>query len=225
MSTVYVHATRLTGELSFQQCLSQEEESRAAAFKFKRDKERYRECHGRLRHQLAHYTGTEPEKLTFQTGPFDKPELTDGAWHFNLSHSDDLFAVAVCQDHAVGIDIETGTNNRNLLELVSHVCHATEKARLEGLSSAQEKRRLFLSYWTAKEAFLKAIGCGFQQAPESVCIAGDPFSGQATVETTMTAATPEAWKLHFLAIADSHVLTVAARRECAIELVESPFDA
>jgi len=41
----------------------------------------------------------------------------------------------------------------------------------------------------------------------------------------MPAATPEAWKLHFLAIADSHVLTVAAPRECAIELVESPFDA
>ena len=225
MSTVYVHAARLTGEPSVLQCLSEDEEARAVAFKFKRDEDRYRECHGRLRHHLAHYTGMAPEMLAFQSGPFDKPELTDGSWHFNLSHSDDLYAMAACQDHSVGIDIETGANHGNLLELVSHVCHPTERTRLEGFSSEQKKRRLFLCYWTAKEAFLKAIGCGFQQAPETVRIVGDPFSGHAEVETTMSGAAPEAWKLHFLAIAESHVLTVAAPRECAIELVESPFDA
>jgi len=225
MSTVYVHAARLTGEPSVQQCLSDDEKARAIAFKFKRDEDRYRECHGRLRHHLAHYTGTAPEKLTFRNGPFDKPELTSGAWHFNLSHSDDLYAMAACHDHAVGIDIETGANHGDLLNLVSHVCHATERNRLESLSSEQEKRRLFLCYWTAKEAFLKAIGCGFQQAPETVCIVGDPFSGHATIEAPLPGVAAEAWKLHFLAIADSHVLTVAAPRECAIELVESPFDA
>ena len=87
------------------------------------------------------------------------------------------------------------------------------------------QRRLFLCYWTAKEAFLKAIGCGFQQAPETVRIVGDPFSGHATVEAPMPGAPPETWKLHFLSIANSQVLTVAAPREYAIELVESPFDA
>ena len=225
MPTVYIHATRLTGKLTVQLYLSEEEERRAIAFKFKRDEKRYRECHGRLRHQLAHYTGTSPKKLAFRTGPFDKPELADKAWHFNLSHSDDLYAAAFCQDHPVGIDIETGANHADLLDLVSHVCHPAERARLESLSCDQEKRRLFLCYWTAKEAFLKAIGCGFQQAPETVCIVGDPFSGQATVEASMAEAAPEGWKLHFLEIEESHVLTVAAPREYAVQLVESPFDA
>lgn len=223
MATVYVHAARLTGDRALQQCLSADEEERAAAFKFAPDRERYRECHGRLRHDLSTYTGIPPETLKFQQGPFEKPEIVGQPWHFNLSHSADLYAAAFCQDHPVGIDIETGGNQRDLMDLISHVCHQTEQDRL-AQAPQEEKRRLFLCHWTGKEAFLKAIGCGFQQPPETVCLLDDPFSGLSRIKAPIPGVDASRWKLHILETADTQALAVAALRDDTVELVETPFD-
>ncbi|MGY8687178.1 MAG: 4'-phosphopantetheinyl transferase family protein, partial [Verrucomicrobiales bacterium] len=168
MSLVTVHASRLAGHQTDLDNLSADEHERAAAFVFDRDRRRYQECHVRLRHQLGHYLDTTPESLAIITGPFGKPELEGTPCHFNLSHSGDLYAAAFHPEHPIGIDIETGeTNGDDLLDLVPHVCHATEKAALERLQDPSEQRRLFLCYWTEKDAFLEAIGCGFQHAPET----------------------------------------------------------
>ena len=224
MSQVHIHCTRLTGDLARQDCLSPEEQARAEAFAFPKDQARYRECHALLRQHLSQYTKLPPEAHAFRTGPFDKPELTNAPWHFNLSHSDELYAAAICHDHPIGIDIETGARQEDLLELAPHVCHPTERARLESTAS-EKQRQLFLCYRTAKEAFLKAIGCGFQQAPETVRVVGNPFSGTASVDAPIPAEGSASWRLHFLDIRDSHVLTVAVPESHQIRLVESPFDA
>ena len=224
MGTVFVHAARLTGDQALSTCLSAEEESRAQAFKFALDRQHYRECHGRLRHHLAHYTGAAPETLQFRHGPFDKPELLHSNWHFNLSHSHNYYAAAFCQDHPVGVDIETGANHADLLDLIPHVCHADEQRHLETTPHA-DQRRLFLCYWTGKESILKALGCGFQQAPETVCILGDPFAGRTGVTAPMPDVDFSSWTLHFLEITETHVITVAAPISHQVELVESLFDA
>ena len=223
MSTVYVHAACLTGDPSLNECLSAKEEERAAAFKFSIDRERYRECHGRLRHDLSAYTGIAAEALVFRFGPFEKPEIVDQPWHFNLSHSGDLYAAAFCQDHAIGVDVETGGDQSDLMDLVTHVCHPDEQDRL-AQASKENQRRLFLCHWTGKEAYLKAIGCGFQQPPETVCLSDDPFSGHSDIDAPVPGVDASRWKLHFLEISDAQVLAVAAPREHAVVLVESPFD-
>lgn len=225
-ATVFVHWARLTGRLDATgHSLSAEERQRAAAFRFDRDRLRYCECRLRLRRQLADYIGAAPEKLVIVEGPHGKPALQDLSWHFNVSHSGDFYAAAFCRDHAVGIDIETVERQSNLEDLISHVCHPLEAQALSAEADDEARRQLFLCYWTAKEAFLKGIGCGFQVAPERVRIVGRPRSGCARVEADIPGAGCQAWKVHFLRITPAYVLTVAAHRRYSIELRESPFDA
>ncbi len=224
-SSVYVHAASLSGMLTGD-CLSPEEASRAAAFHFDEDRLRYRECHERLRRDLAGYARQSPAALEFCEGPFGKPTLQGGSWHFNLSHAGSYYAAAFCEDHPIGIDIETGANLGDPLELVSHVCDPLEAAklrRLEGNPGAL--RRLFLCYWTAKEAFLKAIGCGFQVEPHRIRITGDFHFGWGEVVASISGADAGAWQLHFLHVSDVCVLTVATPRTHQVVVRESPFDA
>ncbi len=224
---VYVHTARLGGELleTQREILSGAELDRAAAFRFDTDRNRYLESRIRLRMQLGHYAGMEPGALRLQIGPYGKPELLDSPWHFNLSHSAQFYAAAFSEGHPVGIDVETGRGRGELLDLVSYVCHPLELELLQGEPEEDARRRLFLCYWTAKEAFLKALGCGFQQEPKAVRIVGHPFDGGAVVEAEIPHARDRAWEVHFLEITRDRVLTVAATRGTSLEVGESLFDA
>lgn len=74
---------------------------------------------------------------------------------FNLSHSGDLVMLAI-SDTPVGCDIE----RLHKTILSPHVFHPQELAHLRSLPQGDIQNREFLRLWTAKEAFLKAIGTG-----------------------------------------------------------------
>ena len=74
---------------------------------------------------------------------------------FNLSHSGDFVMLAI-SDTPVGCDIE----HLHKAILSHHVFHPQELARLRSLPEGDARNREFLRLWTAKEAFLKAIGTG-----------------------------------------------------------------
>ncbi len=74
---------------------------------------------------------------------------------FNLSHSNDFVMLAI-SDTPVGCDIE----RLHKAILSHHVFHPKELARLHSLPEGDTRNREFLRLWTAKEAFLKAIGTG-----------------------------------------------------------------
>lgn len=74
---------------------------------------------------------------------------------FNLSHSGDFVMLAI-SDTPVGCDIE----RLHKAILSHHVFHKNELALLSSLPEGDARNREFLRLWTAKEAFLKAIGTG-----------------------------------------------------------------
>ena len=77
---------------------------------------------------------------------------------FNLSHSNDFVMLAI-SDTPVGCDIE----RVHKAILSHHVFHPKELARLLSLPEGDVRDREFLRLWTAKEAFLKAIGTGIDE--------------------------------------------------------------
>lgn len=84
-----------------------------------------------------------------------KPVLLNAPLHFNLSHSGDFVACAV-YEHPVGIDIEALRDVSPTL--LKRICTAQERAYICADNSFDSAR--LLQVWTAKEAYLKYLGCG-----------------------------------------------------------------
>lgn len=106
------------------------------------------------------------EKLEFSVTQEGKPTLdSHPEMFFSLSHSGKR-AVCLLSDKPIGVDVEN--KHRRLLEVGREACLMRVVGRsfnvqehIEYMSASEEERReLFLKYWTRKEAVSKAEGKG-----------------------------------------------------------------
>lgn len=149
--------------------LDPDESARARAFRFAADRQSYIAAHALLRATLseafARAGHPAPSDWRFRAGTHGKPQLVAGqaAGHasFNLSHSRGMVAVAIAADCEVGIDVEALARRVSDDAAIARR-HFTpgEQAALERRADPEERRRTFLAFWTAKEAFIKATGRG-----------------------------------------------------------------
>ncbi len=139
--------------------LSADEERRAERFRSWHDRQRFVAGRGWLRSLLAWYLAISPQAVTFAYLPHGKPIVTnDPTLQFNIAHSQNLLLCAVTQHHAVGVDVEY-LRSITALELAQRFFRPSEWAILATMDLA-EQQRMFLRYWTCKEAYLKACGDG-----------------------------------------------------------------
>jgi 4'-phosphopantetheinyl transferase len=120
---------------------------------------------GLLREILSGYLGIKAEDLHFDVGEHGKPRLSvnkadNGQLHFNLSHSGDLFLLAVAADREVGIDVEQIRNDTPFRDIARLAFSPGEQQQLLALPDDLQ-RDAFYRCWTRKEAFMKACGMGF----------------------------------------------------------------
>ncbi|WP_067651182.1 4'-phosphopantetheinyl transferase family protein [Nocardia harenae] len=115
-----------------------------------------------LRHVLADRTGRRPDDLVFTEGKRGKPELSDRAVSFNLTHTRGLAVVAVAATGSLGVDVEAVDSGAVPVWLAPRVLTAREAA------AAGTDRRRFLRYWVAKESYLKWLGSGLTIAPDTL---------------------------------------------------------
>ncbi len=119
-----------------------------------------------VREMLSEITEKEPEFFIISADEKGKLHSENTPWlHFNISHSDDFVAVAVC-DKPVGIDIEA--MRKVSLNLAKRVCNEDELVYVFGKlpseddfkSDDEDFIKRFLEIWTIKEAYFKCIGTG-----------------------------------------------------------------
>lgn len=141
--------------------LSDDERARHDRFRFERDRHHFLVAHALVRTTLARVTGRTPESLTFTIGERGRPELDpvegEEPVRFNLSHTLGLVAVAVTRERDVGVDVER-LRDVNLGVADKHFA-PPEVASLKALDATEQESRFF-SYWTLKEAYIKARGMG-----------------------------------------------------------------
>src|SRR5881394_2362073 len=134
----------------FYATLSDEERSRAARFRFERDRRRFVVARGALRELLGRYLDTDPGQIRFIYNAFDKPELDPdfGRLNFNLAHSGDI-----AQNFFSATEVDA------LSRVPSHLYD-----------------QAFFSCWTMKEAYVKgrAEGLTLPLTSFSVPITTDP---------------------------------------------------
>jgi 4'-phosphopantetheinyl transferase len=149
--------------------LTAEEKARAARFHFPADRDRWSACRTALRMILSARLGLSPREIPLLTEAHGKPALPeDLPLAFNLSHCHDLALVVTCNRAPLGIDIEPLARASSLEGCENTFCHPAE---LAALPAEDGPRNLaLLELWTAKEAFLKALGTGLSHPPEEVLV-------------------------------------------------------
>jgi 4'-phosphopantetheinyl transferase len=145
------------------QTLSTDERMRAERFRFEQDRQRFIIGRGLLRTVLGYYLGVEPGQLHFCYGRYGKPALAEmfgtSALRFSLAHAHGLALYTVSRERELGVDLEHFRRVAETEQIVDRYFSEREKAVFRGLA-ADKKQEAFFTYWTCKEAYLKASGEG-----------------------------------------------------------------
>lgn len=145
------------------QTLSVDERMRAERFQFEQDRQRFIIGRALLRTILGYYLGIEPGRLHFCYGMYGKPALPQmsgtSTLRFSLAHAHGLALYAVTRDREIGVDLEHIRHIAENEQIVDRYFSDREKAVFRALT-ADKQQEAFFTYWTCKEAYLKASGEG-----------------------------------------------------------------
>lgn len=164
-----MRAETVDGELAqWQGWLSVEETERASRFRRDRDRRRFILGRGGLRYLLGQYLNCDPAAVAFDYGEYGKPSLAQGSelLHFNLAHSQNWVVYGFSRDRPIGVDVEQIQPRTSLEGLIQRCLTPAEQATLP--TDVGDRLRVFMHYWTLKEAHLKAIGQGLSYSMNQV---------------------------------------------------------
>jgi len=203
--------------------LTPEERARYERFRFEKDRRQSLLGKVLVRNVLSRYLPMPPEAWRFSATGNGKPILANSpsSWvpRFNLAHTEGLVACAFARDLEVGIDVENRERAVNL-DVARRFFAPAEVAYLEQ-APEQRRERIFLLFWTLKEAYIKARGMGLSLPLEQFAFTlGDP--PRISFEPAMK-DDPASWGF-FLPQVPSPVHQVAVAVQCErdvrIELLE-----
>ena len=187
--------------------LSPDEHARAARFRFDRDRRRFVAARGRLRLLLSRYLDQVPESIAFAYGTQGKPSVPSLA--FNVSHAGDLALYAFARSRRVGVDVEPVRPLDDADRIVDRFFSALETAAYRALPDAA-RAAAFVTCWTRKEAFIKALGEGLSHPLDAFDVtvrADEPARLLATRRETVAAAQ---WAMQAVPVGAGYAATVAA---------------
>jgi 4'-phosphopantetheinyl transferase len=157
--------------------LSEDEETRAARFRFDRDREAFIIAHGSLRKILAQYLGMSPGHIRFRYGTHEKPylvpEINPDELFFNLTHTQRVALVAVTVGREIGLDVERIRSDFASEEIAERYFSPREVGFLHTLPEKEQKESFFV-LWTRKEAYVKARGEGLSMPLDEVDVTPTP---------------------------------------------------
>lgn len=150
--------------------LSNAELTRADRFRTAALRDRYVAAHASLRALLWCHYGVAKNEQTFQRNGFGKPRLQHYPHiDFNMSYGGRYALIGISEDHEIGVDIERLRPISDAEELAP--LYFTDLEQLHArraCCSGSGVSDAFLSMWTRKEAFVKAVGCGLSMPLKDV---------------------------------------------------------
>jgi 4'-phosphopantetheinyl transferase len=195
--------------------LSPEDSRRARHFRFDDDRTRWTIARGFVREVLGQYLMVQPWTIAFETGRWGKPALHRASnpqlLEFNYSHSQDSLLLAVTFGYRIGIDIERGPPQAEILDIAAHHFSPTEYSILRRSAAPEET---FLRCWSAKEAVAKALGAGL-----SIDLPGfTTLLDEASLVEEVRLRDPEGYECSILV----NELDVGSRSHAAVAVIVEP---
>jgi len=162
--------------------LPAQEQARAARYQRAADRAAFASCRMAVRRRLGQLAGVAPSAVPIVADRLGKPRCAlDGLPHFSISHSTGLTGMAAvgwCRQE-LGIDIERvappGGDDEGLARLI---LSAPEQAAYLALPAPRRDDYLMRQF-NAREAVLKAMGCGMHVEPHLLRPAGAGFLAPA----------------------------------------------
>jgi 4'-phosphopantetheinyl transferase len=120
-----------------------------------------------VRTVLAQRLSLAAQTLRFGANAHGRPSLLARPdLSFNVSHTSGLIVLAIAQAGEVGVDVERLQTDRATWRLAEYCFAADELAALRRVAPDRFDEAFF-SYWTLKEAYIKARGTGLSIALDS----------------------------------------------------------
>jgi 4'-phosphopantetheinyl transferase len=202
--------------------LSAEETSRMEQLVFQNRAEAYIVSRGVLRKILARYLGMAPESVPIKTYSNGKPYLPGSEIHFNLSHSDGLFLYGLASGSPLGVDLQRVYPIANINTIIKNYFSTEEQILLNSVNE-NLLQDLFFAIWTAKEAYLKGTGEGFQRPPNSFTIchkSNDLFKFE--LRDNLHSTLENLWNIREIQLASNYKAALAVKGEI-IQIQSKPF--
>ena len=166
----------------FSPLLNQDEQSRAARFIVPEPRIQFILSRALLRIALGQYLRTGPREVRFRAAQHGKPELAEQhGLHFNLSHTEGTTVIAVTRAGQVGVDVERIRENLDPLQLGARFFSQKESEWLRSQPPAQ-RFAAFFACWTAKEAYIKALGSGLSTPLADFAVIPHPGNAELDLE-------------------------------------------
>jgi 4'-phosphopantetheinyl transferase len=148
----------------YRSLLDERERKQELRFYFAHDRRRYVVTRALVRTALSRYADIQPEQWSFAPDIYGRPRVSNVEnqaknLSFNITHTSELVLLGVARDHALGIDAENIRSREPAMDFADLFFAPDEAAALFSLPIDRQQRR-FLEYWTLKESYLKARGCG-----------------------------------------------------------------
>ncbi|MFC0622619.1 4'-phosphopantetheinyl transferase family protein [Kribbella deserti] len=147
--------------------LNEVERERLAAYRRTADRNRFVLGCAITRRVVGAYLGVDPADVPLDRTcqdcgkPHGKVRVAGDPLRLSVSHSGDLVLVAFHRSNEIGVDVEQVNPDLDTSTLASVVLAPEEVEALASVPSA-ERARAFTTYWTRKEAVLKATGDGMR---------------------------------------------------------------
>jgi 4'-phosphopantetheinyl transferase len=145
--------------VGFESVVSPDELERAGRFSFEDDRHRHLLSSYATREVLSRYLRVSPGGIPIAITAKGKPHLKGEGIRFSVSHSRSVAVVAVARAR-VGVDVEEMDTGFPHAEVAERFFSEEEAHAVRAEADPQRRAALFFSYWTRKEALLKASGEG-----------------------------------------------------------------
>ena len=151
--------------------LDEQEQARAARFRFAADRARFVLGAVLVRAAAGHALGLPPASIAVDREcdrcgeQHGRPRIGGTDLHVSVSHSGDVVVAALTAEGPVGVDVEAvlGRSDTDYREICPSVCTEDEQRFVTGPEE-------FVTCWTRKEAVLKAVGVGLRLPMTSVVV-------------------------------------------------------
>lgn len=165
------------------------------------DKDRFIIYRSILKLVLGAYTKSSIKNIHLDYDFNKKPYLASHPWlHFNISHSEDFAAIAISRKK-VGLDIEYMSKDFNFTSMLPDVFNDNET---ELIQNAIDKKNTFYTFWTRKEAFVKALGKGIDEDFKFIpCLDGEHNLDFSLIKNSLS------WQAHSFNLEDDYLGAVA----------------
>ncbi|MFW8565891.1 4'-phosphopantetheinyl transferase family protein [Orrella sp. 11846] len=179
---------------------------------------RYLISHSLIRTTLTHYAQQhlnlviDPQSIQLAKQPKGKPIIAAPAAlqsvSFSLTHTHDLAAVAVSASGPVGLDAEWLHRQGPSIAVAKRFFTLQEYEDIRSAPQAQQHQRL-LTYWTLKEAYVKAVGTGISSSFKKFRLILNGSEAPRLEYTENTLSSDESWHFHSFTLANEYLVALA----------------